>query len=136
MKFDRHLHDTHHLVISTDASSCDFDRHILMISSSCDFDRHILMILSSCDFDRHTFMILSSCGLIMVNHNPSNGANVTKTFQNESVRTYCLFLETRLGRNMINTARYACNIVFCFSIDTTSRLCLRQTHHRCPYTCI
>jgi hypothetical protein len=40
--------------------SCDFDRHIIMISQDGDFGRCI-MILSSCDFDRHIIMISSAC---------------------------------------------------------------------------
>jgi len=38
-------------------------RHIVMLSSSCEFDRHIVILSSYCEFYRNIVMLSSSCEL-------------------------------------------------------------------------
>jgi hypothetical protein len=47
------------VVYHTACDSCEFDRHIGMLSSCCEFDRHVGVLSSSCEFDRHIIMLSS-----------------------------------------------------------------------------
>jgi len=118
------LHCYHHLVLSTDTvthlhaiiilwvrvgrllfdryiyvlSSCEFDRHIVMLSSSCEslkllprltlLQWHIVMLSSSCALDRHIVMLSSSCGFDRQIGNDSAFYHhpVSSTFMSTSTR--------------------------------------------------
>jgi len=56
-KFHYPLHGRRPALARMPCLSCDFHRHIIMISPSCDFYRQIIMISPSCDFDRHIITI-------------------------------------------------------------------------------